>query len=62
VYLSKKEWSQLMDPASGCIDREVMKYGRVQDEISEWRNKFSESKYFCTPSDTNADDFNILWN
>ena len=23
VYLSKKDWSQLMDLASGCIDREV---------------------------------------
>ena len=33
VYLSKKDWSQLMDLASGCIDREVIKYGMLQDEI-----------------------------
>jgi len=25
VYLSKKDWSQRMDLASGCIDREVIK-------------------------------------
>jgi len=39
VCLSKKDWSQLMDLASCCIDREVIKYGRLQDELSEWRNK-----------------------
>jgi len=33
MYLSKKVWSQLMDLASGCIDREVIKYGMLQDEI-----------------------------
>jgi hypothetical protein len=62
VYLSKKDWSQIMDLASGCIDREVIKYGRLQDKLSVWRNKCFESKYFCPPPDTNAVDFNILWN
>ena len=33
VCLSKKDWSQLIDLASGCIDREVIKYGMLQDEI-----------------------------
>jgi len=33
VCLSKKVWSQLMDLACGCIDREVIKYGRLKDEI-----------------------------
>jgi hypothetical protein len=33
AYLSKKDWSQLMDLASGCIDREVIKFGRIQDEL-----------------------------
>jgi len=62
VCLSKKDWSQLMDLASGCIDREVIKYGRLQDELLEWRNKCLESKSFCTPPETNAIDFNTLWN
>lgn len=62
VCLSKKDWSQLMDLASGCIDREVIKYGRLQDELLEWRNKCFQSKSFCTPPETNAIDFNTLWN
>jgi len=33
VFLSKKVWSQLMDLASGCIDRGMIKYGRLQDEL-----------------------------
>jgi hypothetical protein len=61
VYLSKKDWSLLMDLASGCIDREVLKYDRLQDELLEWRNNCLESKSFCTPPDTNAVDFSTLW-
>jgi len=51
-----------MDLESGCIDREVIKYGRLQDKILEWRNKYFESKSFCKPPDTNTIDFNTLWN
>jgi len=40
VCLRKKDWSQLIDLTSGCIDREIIKYGRLQDEHLEWRNKF----------------------
>jgi len=36
VHLSKNDWSQLLDLASACIDREVIKYGRLQDELVEW--------------------------
>jgi hypothetical protein len=50
-----------MDLASGCIGREVIKYGRLQDELSEWRNNCFESKFFCTLPDTNAVDFSTLW-
>ena len=32
VYLSKKDWSQLLDLASACIDRQVIKFGRLQVE------------------------------
>jgi len=51
-----------MDLVSGCINREVIKYGRLQDELLEWRNKCLQYKSFCTPPETNAIDFNILWN
>ena len=33
VYLSIKDWSQLMDLASACIDRQVIKFCRLQDEL-----------------------------
>jgi hypothetical protein len=51
-----------MDTASGCIDREVIKHGRLQGELSEWGNKYFQSTFFCTPPDTNAVDLNTLWN
>jgi len=56
------DWSQLLDLASACIDREVIKYSRLQEELAAWRNKRFESKSFCTPPDTNAIDFDTLWN
>ena len=43
VYLSKKDWSQLMDLASACIDRQVTKFCRLQDELVEWRDKRVQS-------------------
>jgi len=39
VYLSKKDWAQLMDLASTCIDRHVFKFRRLQDEMLDWRDK-----------------------
>jgi len=39
LLLSKKDWSQLLDMASACTDREVIKYGRLQEELAELRNK-----------------------
>jgi hypothetical protein len=51
-----------MDLACGCIDREVIKYGGLQNELLEWRKKCFGSKSFCTPPDTNAMDFSTSWN
>ena len=31
VYVSKRDWSHIMDFTSGCIDREMIKYGWLQD-------------------------------
>ena len=44
TILVKKVWSQLMDVVSACVDREVIKYGRLQDEVVEWHKKCFESK------------------
>ena len=51
-----------MDLASGCIDREVIKCGRLQDELLDRRNKCFKSKSFCTTPETNAIDLNTSWN
>ena len=60
MQLSKKDWSQLLHLASACIHREVIKYGRLQEELAEWRNKYFETKYFCTPPGINTTDLNTL--
>jgi len=60
VLLSKKGWSQLLDLASACIDREVIKFGRLQEEIAEWRDTYFESKHFFATTDINTVDFDIL--
>ena len=52
----------MLDFASACIDREVIKFDRLQDELVEWSKKCFESKSFSTPPDTNAIDFSTLWN
>jgi hypothetical protein len=48
VHLSKKGRSQLTHLASACIDRQVIKVMRLQDELVERRDKCVESKSFCT--------------
>jgi hypothetical protein len=50
-----------MDLASACIDRQVIKFGRLQDELTEWCNKCFETKSFCTPPNTNAINFETLY-
>jgi hypothetical protein len=61
VSLSKKDWSQLMELPSACIDRQVIKFCRTQDELVEWRDKCVESRSFADPPNTNAIDFETLY-
>jgi len=50
-----------MDLASACIDRQVIKFCRLQDDLVELCNKFVESKSFCTSPNINATDFETLY-
>ena len=59
VYLSKY-LSQLMDLASTSIDKQVIIFGGLQNELVEWRDKCVESNCFCTPPNTNDIDFDAL--
>jgi hypothetical protein len=61
VHLSKKHWSQLMDLASVCIDRQVIKFSRLHDELLEWISKCLHSETFCTTPNTNVIDFETLY-
>ena len=49
VYLSRKDWSQLMDLASACIDRQMIKFCRLQDRLVECWFRCVQSKCFYTP-------------
>jgi hypothetical protein len=61
VSLSIKDWSHLMKLASACMERQVIKFCRIQDELVEWRNKCVEIKPFAYPPNTNAIDFETLY-
>jgi hypothetical protein len=61
VYLSKEDWSQLMELASACIDRRVIKFCRLQDVLVEWHNKCVESKSFVDPPNKNVIYFETLY-
>ena len=50
-----------MDLASACIDRQVIKSCRLQEEVVDWHNKCVESKSFAEPPNTNAIDFEKLY-
>jgi hypothetical protein len=38
VHLSKNDCSQLIDSASRCIDRQVINFCKLQNELVEWCN------------------------
>jgi hypothetical protein len=61
VVLNKTEWSCLMDLASSCLDRQIHKFFRLQEELVGWCNKCVETKSFCIPPSTNAIDFETLY-
>ena len=61
VYLRKNDWKELLGLASSCLDRRIIRFDRLQDELLEWRNKCLESKSFCNPPNTDAIDFESLY-
>jgi len=50
-----------MDLASVYLNKEVIKFCKLQYELVEWRNKCLQYKSFCTPPNTNAIDIDILY-
>jgi hypothetical protein len=60
VVLNKTECSCLLELASLCLNRQIHKFFRLQEELLEWCNKCLEPNSFCTPPSTNAIDFDIF--
>jgi hypothetical protein len=50
-----------MDLASVCISRQVIKSCRLEEELVERWNRCLQSEPMCTPPNTNAIDFDTLW-
>ncbi len=61
VFLNKTEWSDLMELARTCMDRQILKLFRLHEDLIEWRKKCYESNSYCTPPDTNVIDFETLY-
>ena len=61
VFLNKSEWSDLMELARTCMDRQIHKLFRLHEDLIEWRKKCYESNSYCTPPDTNVIDFETLY-
>jgi len=50
-----------MKLASARIDRQVIKFCTLQEELIERWNRWLRGKTYCTPPNTNAIDFLTLW-
>ena len=62
VLRSKNNWAYLMELASACINRQVMRFSILQDDLVEWWNKILREKSFCTPPNANGIDFDSFYN
>ena len=61
VYVSRVRkvkfiWAKCLVTTDGFSE-----FCRTQDESVEWRDKYVESKCFCSPPNTNAIDLDTLW-
>ena len=59
--LSKKDWAYLIELASACINKQVIRFSRLQDDLVQWWNKCLQEKAFSTPPNANGIDFGSLY-
>ena len=50
-----------MELASACINRQVIRFNRLQGDLVPWWNKCLQEKAFSTPPDANGIDFDSLY-
>ena len=51
-----------MQLASACINRQVMTFSRLHDDLVQWWNKCLQDRAFSTPPNANGIDFDSLYN
>jgi len=61
VLLSKKEWPYLMELASASINRQLIRFSRLQDDLVQWWKKCLQERAFSIPPDANGIDFVSLY-
>ena len=62
VVLSKKnDWAYVTELASACINRKVIGFSRLQDDLVEWRNKCLQERSICTSPNANGIDIDSLY-
>jgi hypothetical protein len=47
--------------ASACINRQVIRFSKLKDDLVEWWNRCLQEKSFCTPPNANGIDFDRLY-
>ena len=62
VLLSKINCEFLMELASSCINRKVVGFSRLQDNLVECWNKCLQERSFSTPPNSNGINFDSLFN
>ena len=50
-----------MELASVCINKQVIRFSRLQDDLLQCRNKCLQEKAFSTPPNANGIDFYSLY-
>ena len=50
-----------MELASACINRQVIRFSRLQDNLLQWWNMCLQERAFSTPPDASGIDFDSLY-
>jgi hypothetical protein len=61
VLLSKKDWAYLKELASVSINKQAIRFSRLQDDLLQLWNKCLQEKALSTPPNTNGINFDSLY-
>ena len=61
MLLSKKDWAYLKELASVSINKQAIRFSRLQDDLLQWWNQCLREKAFSTTPNANGIDFDSLY-